>query len=111
MARSVLFRPSFRSVIAREQLDNLDHAPPHAGVLDRSERTGEASPSGLARKFESFASRHCRPRVRGRQSSPLCDARLARRRVAPSAMDSQSAPKHPSEQRRAGSVDGLPRCR
>jgi hypothetical protein len=44
MARSVLFRPSFRSVIAREQLDKLDHAPPHAGVLDRSERTGEGEP-------------------------------------------------------------------
>lgn len=41
MARSVLFRPSFRSVIAREQLDKLDDAPPH---LDRSERTGQGEP-------------------------------------------------------------------
>jgi hypothetical protein len=44
MARSVLFRPSFRSVIAREQLGKLDDAPPHGGVLDRSERSGEGEP-------------------------------------------------------------------
>ena len=112
MARSVLFRPSFRSVIAREQLGKLDDAPPHGGVLDRSERSGEGEPVRAreevrALRISALSSSSERPsnhRHYGTRGLPGAASR-------PRRWTSQSAPEHPSEQRRAGSVDGLSRCR